>query len=231
MEVNIEQISHHPPVSSLLISNEAIEVWGNVEIVIDMGINTVYSYLCHWVLARVKASGSEYFIKLPDIEFGGLLYGERNYRVTNRGFIFERKSSLFCEFSIGKDKKRVYEVKPKMKFADLAGGIFRVKPDLGEKVMGCPKPKSFEGLKPEHIIETCCLITGKWYGDIFFDNVCYKSKKEGPFPMRAERLKYVLPSDSIWREDVIYKIWKNFEVSNREKERLENLQRNDRKLR
>lgn len=152
LSVSIQQISHHPPISSFFISNSAIEVWGNVEIVIDFGINTVDSYLSHWVHTRVKKTGSEYFIKLPDIEFGGLLYGERNYRVTNRGFIFEKKSCLFCQFSIGKDKKRVYEVKPKMKFADLAGGIFRVKDDFGDKVIACPKPKTFEGLKPENII-------------------------------------------------------------------------------
>lgn len=39
-----------------------------------------------------------------------------------------------------------------MKFADLAGGIFRVKDDFGDKVIACPKPKTFEGLKPENII-------------------------------------------------------------------------------
>ena len=86
-------------------------------------------------------------------------------------------------------------------------------------------------MKPEHIIETSSLLTGKWYGDLYFDGKCYKSKEEGPFPLKVERMKYLLPSDSIWREDVICKLWGDNDRSNREKERLENLQRNDRKLR
>jgi hypothetical protein len=75
-------------------------------------------------------------------------------------------------------------------------------------------------LKPGDVVETLSLLSGKWYGDVYFDGKCYKSKKDGPFPCKAEKLKYLLPSDSIWREDVIYKIWKNNENSNRSKEHL-----------
>lgn len=107
-----------------------------------------------------------------------------------------------------------------MHSSDVVGGIFKVKQEFVDKVRSCPKPKSFEGLKPEHVVETCCLLTGKWYGDIYFDKVCYKSKEKGPFPFKAQRMKYVLPSDSIWREDLLFKIWKDNERSNREKERL-----------
>ena len=42
--------------------------------------------------------------------------------------------------------------------------------------MTCPKAKNFDGVKPENVVETCCLLTGKWYGDILFDGVSYKSK-------------------------------------------------------
>jgi hypothetical protein len=44
----------------------------------------------------------------------------------SKGYLFEKKNSLFCEFSVGKDKKRVYEVKPKPKPSDITGGIFKV---------------------------------------------------------------------------------------------------------
>lgn len=80
-------------------------------------------------------------------------------------------------------------------------------------------------------METCSLLSGKWFGDISFDGVSYKSKKEGPYPMKPQRMKYLLPSDAVWREDLAHKIWKDNERSNREKERMENAQRNDRKLR
>ena len=109
--------------------------------------------------------------------------------------------------SIGRDKKRVYQKTSKLLAGDLIGGIYKVKQEFANAVRGLPKTRSFEGLKPEHVVETCCFLSGKWYGALSFDGVSYKSKKEGPFPLRAERLKYLLPSDSIWRSDVIYKVW------------------------
>lgn len=95
-----------------------------------------------------------------------------------------------------------------------------MKQEFVEKVKACHKVKSFEGVKPEYVVETCSLMSGKWYGDLYFDGVCYKSKKEGPFPFKAQKRKYLLPSDSIWREDLVFKIWGDNERSNREKERL-----------
>jgi hypothetical protein len=43
--------------------------------------------------------------------------------------------------SIGKDKKRIYE--QKVGPADLAGGIFKVRPEFGEKVLLQTGKKSF----------------------------------------------------------------------------------------
>jgi hypothetical protein len=77
--------------------------------------------------------------------------------------------------------------------------------------------KPFDGLKPEDVLENCCFLSGKWYGNLSFDQVPYKSVTDGPFPQKCERLKYLLPSDSIFREDVIFKIWKDNIGSNREK--------------
>lgn len=113
------------------------------------------------------------------------MYGDRIYKVVNKGFILEVSQNLFAEFSVGKHKKRVYESTVKLNSSDVVGGIFKVKQEFADKVKNCSKPKSFEGLKPEHVVETCCFLSGKWYGDIYFDKVCYKSKKEGPFPFKA----------------------------------------------
>ncbi len=75
----------------------------------------------------MHSTGSEYLIKVPDVSIEGVIYGDRVYKVVNKGFILELKSNLFAEFSVGKDKKRVYESKPKLRSSDISGGIFRVK--------------------------------------------------------------------------------------------------------
>lgn len=78
----------------------------------------------------------------------GVMYGDRIYKVANKGFILELKNNLFAEFSVGKHKKRVYESTNKLHSSDIVGGIFKVKPEFTNKVKHCTKPKSFEGLKP-----------------------------------------------------------------------------------
>ena len=58
------------------------------------------------------------------------------------------------------------------------------------------------------------MLSGKWYGDVFFDGICYKSVKEGPFPVEPERPVVLLPSDCAFRLDVVYRRWRNFKKSN-----------------
>lgn len=54
------------------------------------------------------STGTEYLIKIPEITMEGIIYGDRVYKVSNKGFILEVNNNLFAEFSVGKTKKRVY---------------------------------------------------------------------------------------------------------------------------
>ena len=134
MDVYLEQISHHPPVSALLIKTKNFEFSANVEVVIDMGLNTVNSYVNHWLRAKVYSTNTEYLIKVPDLYMSGIIYGSRTYSSAGKGFILEINNNLFCELSVGKDKKRVYESKVKLQSADIIGGIFKVKPSFAQIV-------------------------------------------------------------------------------------------------
>lgn len=70
-----------------------------------------------------------------------------------------------------------------MKFPDLTGGVFKITNQAVKRLLSLDMKKTVEGIKSEEAIERYALITGKWYGDMFFDGVCYKSMKEGPFPL------------------------------------------------
>lgn len=137
----------------------------------------------------------------------GLSFGERTMRLVGRGFIYEKTNDIYCEYSIGKDKKKVYEYSSKMKTNDLGGGIFKVTNHFGKKLLNMDRSKTFEGVKFDDIIEKYCHISGTWFGDLSFDNVSYKSVEKGPFPNRIERPIYLLPSDSLFRTDIVYKKW------------------------
>lgn len=61
-------------------------------------------------------------------------------------------NDIYCEFSIGKDKKKVYEYSTKVKPNDLTGGIFKVTNSFGKKLLSMDRNKAFEGVKPDDII-------------------------------------------------------------------------------
>jgi hypothetical protein len=58
----------------------------------------------------------------------GLVFGERKFKLINKGFVVERTKQLFCEISINKDKPEFYKAKKKMAGCDIIGGIFKVTP-------------------------------------------------------------------------------------------------------
>lgn len=65
-----------------------MEVYGNIELVIGMGLNSVSSTVMDWLRAKVYSTGTEYLIKATGIELGGLVYGSRTYKMANKGCIF-----------------------------------------------------------------------------------------------------------------------------------------------
>lgn len=54
---------------------------------------------------------------------------------------------------------------------------------------------------------------------------------ENPLPNKVEYCQNLLPSDSNFRTDLLYKRIEDMKTANEEKEILENIQRRDRKLR
>ena len=96
-------------------------------------------------------------------------------RLAGRAFVYERTNDLYCEVSFGKQKKKIYEYPQKLKANDVAGGVFKVTNLYGKKLLTMDKNKAFEGVKLDEIIEKYSQISGKWYSEIKFDKVVYKS--------------------------------------------------------
>lgn len=83
----LEQICHHPPITAYYLSDKNFTIWGNVELILDMGLNTVYSRVPCWMHAKIPSTKTEYIVRLPEVELGGLLYGDRTLKLHNKGYI------------------------------------------------------------------------------------------------------------------------------------------------
>jgi hypothetical protein len=148
----LEQTFHHPPISSIFMKTADFETYGNFDMHVDLGLNSAYSKISYYFTVKIPKSKTEYVIRLADVEMGGISFGERTLRLTGRGFVYEKVNDIYCEFSIGKDKKKVYEYNPKLKANDLGGGIFKVTNSFGKKLLAMDRNKSFEGVKFDDII-------------------------------------------------------------------------------
>lgn len=193
---------------------------GLIDILVDVGLNSAHSKIPHSIKVKIYSNNTEYLIKLPECDLTGIMFGDRVLVETGIGYVLEKNSGTYLEYSIGKDRKKLYEFKPKLKKPDIGGGVFMITKQAVQRLLAIDHKKSVEGIKPEEVIEKYSLITGKWYGDVYFDGVCYKSVKNGPFPVELERPTILLPSDCLFRLDIVYRRWRNFKKSNEEKEVL-----------
>ena len=91
---------------------------------------------------------------------------------------------------------------------------------FAKKLMPGENSKNFDGVKYDDVIEKYSQISGKWYGDVLFDNVAYKTLENGPFPAILERPSILLPSDPVFRLDILHRKWREWQKSNEEKEML-----------
>jgi len=55
---------------------------------VDMGLNSAYSKLTNWINVNIFTTSTFYLVKMPDVELGGLMYGNRTLKVVNRGYVY-----------------------------------------------------------------------------------------------------------------------------------------------
>lgn len=73
-------------------------------------------------------------------------------------------------------------------------------------------------------------ISGSWNGAVLIDGQVV-TQLYNPMPFYISYANYPLPSDSNYREDLMFRRMGNFSDAQNAKEKLENIQRNDRKVR
>jgi hypothetical protein len=98
-----------------------------------MGLNRVTGRNLTPLFIDFPKTNTFYEIKLPDMEVTGLIHGEKKYRSLGKCFIHEKTNNRFIEWTVGKDKKKVYQSEGKVKPNDIYGGIFTVSAGFGKK--------------------------------------------------------------------------------------------------
>lgn len=93
--VYAEQISHHPPISSILLVGRGYKVHASLESKVFIHLNSADGVNEGFYNIEFEDGGKIVFQTCPG-EFSGLNYGDRLFHYIGKTFIIDSKNKLFC---------------------------------------------------------------------------------------------------------------------------------------
>lgn len=235
-----EQISHHPPISAFLMLGNGYKIQGSFEIAASMHPNSVTGKQLGLGKVSFLNKGGESYKEIhftfPACVVSGLAFGARMVNFEGKIYVIDAKERLALDLTLNPDRKSLITgmlSRSKTPSDYFKGFVYELKEPAIEKMIKSLTNKRFSGLNlkedlanPQEI-STC---EGVWH-----EYLEVRGKKLWEFKdFQAFSLDYELnplPSDCLFREDLI--VWRQNEVEAAQnmKEKLENFQRADRKLR
>ena len=231
MNIYCELIVHKPPTCSFycIDDNRTYKFYGYVGTVASTGANSCKATKKGKIILEFK-DGFKYRIYYPNIYLNGVTMGTKTFNYKHVALVVDeinqyvsyikfipegKKGGLFSMFGGNKKDKNHY---PDYFIGDILK-LSDVKIDNeGAKHERDKKATSF------------CSITGEWSKYIAFDGDVYWTRNNEDL-LKLHFMDFTLPSDSTFREDVLlFKEGKEDEAQ-KIKEKYEEIQRNDRKLR
>jgi len=226
-ELYIEQTSHHPPIFNYLIKGENFKIYGYNEFEIISGVNTVKSkYKGNYKVEFLN--GIVHKIYFPQFKLSGLLYGNRTINYSGHMVVSDEKNDLISFISMNPDDrgliKKIFTKKIPTNPDYFKGIITSIsKNSKFDEKSKCYTDVDFN----KHVFAS---IEGEFSCYIKFDDIVYWEYDTCQHPT-FYRMYFTLPSDSTFREDLNWLKNKNYDMAQKSKIKLEEIQRNDKKLR
>jgi len=206
----LEQTCHHPPVSSFYFvgPNSTYTVHGHQTFTVGWGYNKML-ITSKGVRTIDFKDGSSISFDYPEDRWGNVFWGEMHHESLGIQTFTDEKNKIRCRISFGNP-----EGKRGLPSDYFEGVIERYDPSNPEK----------EGT------EVVSNVDGSWVGFVDFDKVRYWDVRTTE-KMTMSKPKNLLPSDSVFRGDSIALKKKDYNTAQAAKLHLENVQRQERKLR
>lgn len=227
MNIYLEQTVHKPPTGNFYCydDNKTYKYYGYCSTSASTGANSCKAIKSGKIILEFN-DGYKYSIYYPTVWVGGTLFGKQMFNYKHVCLVVDELNKLVSYMSInptaekGFFKKLISMKEPD--FPDIIKGDIILQKDL------------VFGKKNKHTHDKKCKslskITGFWTQYLSFDDVKYW-EREKYFPLNMYELPNKLPSDSSLRTDMNLWIEQKEPEAQAEKEKLEEIQRNDNKLR
>jgi hypothetical protein len=228
-----EQISHHPPVSAYLINHptNAYKLYGKGEVTAKMaGLNTIDGARTGETIIEFS-DGAKIVVSNPEMRIEGLMMGDRTLNFMKSFTFTDQTNQIAADITFNYEEVGTFS-KIGSSFKGFFGGSSAKteKPQADTFKVNLYKIERQDGTNEIKKIDIC-KGSGSWLSHLQIDEDLYWKVDDSVEDIWIGDENKKLPSDSIYRVDSKYIREKDFTRAQQEKEDLENLQRQDSKLR
>jgi len=219
MKIYMEQTSHHPPISNFQAFDKKrnYKLEGNIEIEAHMKANSVDASQKGNHIVYLPKKNQTVSLTFPNVHIDGIIMGTRVFNWTGKLVAEDEDNGLRCELVFNPDGK------------GFLGGLLSKAPTPADHFRGSIYRTEGESteIKEENILSK---VSGIWTQYLEIDGTNYWEIWTH-LPCDLVPSESHLPSDARLREDLQEFARGDENSAQTAKERLENIQRNDRKLR
>jgi hypothetical protein len=224
LEVYQEETLHKPPTSSIYAVSKNYKITGFIATNAATGANSVKAGKSGEFIITF-ADGTQHECIFPQVSIKGTTVGKRLFNFKKTGLVIDRKNNLASFIKFNPDEKSgfgsIFSSKQKTYPDTFRGDIVNYSNVKIDKEGKCTLEKNYISY---------CKIEGEWTNHLLFDDIKYWYVKDYQL-IQLSKPDYMLPSDSMFREDLKVFCEGNEERAQQLKEQYEEKQRQDRKLR
>ena len=102
-----EQISHHPPISSVFFKGRGFVLYGSLEAKVEMSLNSasgINDGELHVSFNLDNYAMDQVMYTAPPGELAGLVYGDRKMSLIKKSYYFDPENLIHCEMRWSKQK-------------------------------------------------------------------------------------------------------------------------------
>lgn len=234
-EIAVEQISHHPPITAFQIWSNKIEqspiINGSLAFEASTGISTIAGYKKGDITIEFPDTNQKIVCHtFPECEMRGVMKGTRTYDYIKQLKISDHGNNIHTDIIFNPDKKgwlRRWFSSTQKTHHDYFEGIISDNEEFDYKN---ERGNDLKKLEDKGKLQVYAKIEGNWTENMSMDDelVWEYSKYK---PLKLQYINNPLPSDCRFRTDLIALLNNDYAKAQEQKDVLENIQRNDRKLR
>ena len=227
MNIYLEQTVNKPPTANFYCYDDShtYKFYGYIATSASTGANSCKALKLGKIYLEFK-DGAKYRIYYPAVWISGTMFGKKLFNYKNTSLVVDEKNNYgaYVKFNLG-DKglfKKMFSSSKAILPDIIKGDILQMK-DITIDTNGAKHKREKKGT-------SYAVISGRWTTEIKYDEEVFWNREDRELLDMIEP-DFKLPSDSSHRADLNIFLTGKEEEAQIEKEKLEELQRNDRKLR